>query len=52
MDISTYLSDLNSIESVWSLVKDKVHKHYSELYIIRGDVNMIKKAIEKAITNC
>jgi len=52
MEISAYLSDLNSIETVWSLVKDKMHKHYPELYLIRGDVNVIKKAIEKAITNC
>jgi len=52
MEISAYLLDLNSIESVWFLVKNKVHKHYPELYLIRGDVNVIKNAIEKAITNC
>jgi len=32
-------------------VKDKLHKHYPELYLMRGDVNVVKKAIEKAITN-
>jgi len=44
--------DLNPIENVRSLVKDKLHKHYAELYIMRGDLNVVKKAIEKAMTNC
>jgi len=52
MEIPAYSPDLNPIENVWSLVKDKLHKHYPEQYLMRGDVNMVKKAIEEAITNC
>jgi len=52
MEIPAYSPDLNPIENVWSLVKDKLHKHYLELYLMRGDVNVVKKAIEEAITNC
>jgi len=46
-----YLPDLNPIENVWSLVKDKLYKHYPELYLMRGDVNVVKKTREEAITN-
>ena len=52
MEIPAYSQDLNPIENVWSLMKDKLHKHYPELYLMRGDVNVVKKAIEEAITNC
>jgi len=52
MEIPAYSPYLNLIENVCSLVKDKLHKHYPELYLIRGDVNVVKKAIEEAITDC
>ncbi|RPB00206.1 transposable element Tcb2 transposase, partial [Choiromyces venosus 120613-1] len=42
-----YSPDLNPIENVWSLVKDKLYKNYPELYLMNG-----QKAIEEAITNC
>ena len=35
MKIPAYSVDLNPIENVWSLAKDKLHKHYPELYLIR-----------------
>ena len=31
-------------------MKDKFHRNYPELYLIKGSVNEVKKAIEKAIT--
>ena len=52
MEILVYSPDLNPIENVWSLVEDKLHKCYPELYLMRGDINVVKKAIEKAITDC
>jgi len=52
MEIAPYSPDLNTIQNVWSLVRDKLHKHYPELYLIRGEVNVVKKAIEEAMTNC
>jgi len=52
MEIAAYSLDLNPSENVWSLVKDKLYKHYPELYLMRGDVNVVKKAIEEAIINC
>ncbi|RPA88525.1 hypothetical protein L873DRAFT_1725755, partial [Choiromyces venosus 120613-1] len=47
-----YSPDHNPMENVWSLVKDKLHKNYPELYLMKGRVDEAKKAIEKAITNC
>jgi len=52
MEIPAYSPDLNPIENVGSLVKDKLYKHYPELYLMRCEVNVVKKAIEEAITNC
>ena len=49
-EIPTYSPDLNPIENVWSLVKDKLHKHYPELYLMKRPLNEVKKAIEEAIT--
>ncbi|RPA95603.1 hypothetical protein L873DRAFT_1697416, partial [Choiromyces venosus 120613-1] len=47
-----YSPDLNPIENVWSLVKDKLHKNYPEFYLMKVPVDEAKKAIEEAITNC
>jgi len=52
MKIPAYSSDVNPIENVWSLVKYKLHKHYPELYLMSGDVHVVKKGIEEAITDC
>jgi len=52
LEIPAYLPDLNPIEDVWSLVKDKLHTHYPELHLIKGPVNEVKKVIEEAITGC
>ena len=32
------------IENFWSLVKCKLHKHYLELYLMRGSVNEVKNS--------
>jgi len=52
MEIPPYSPHLNPIENVSSLVKDKLHKNYLELYLMRVDVKVVKKAREEAITNC
>jgi len=52
MEIPAYSPDLNPNEKVWSLGKDKLPKHYPELYHMRGDVNVVKKGIEEAMRNC
>jgi len=52
MEIPAYLPDLNPIENVWALVKDKLQKHYPELYLIKGADSEVKKVIEEAITHC
>jgi len=51
MEIPAYSPDRNPIENVCSLMKCTLQKHYPELYLMRGDVNVVKKAIEMAITN-
>jgi len=52
MEIPASSPDLNLIKKISSLVKDKLHKNYPELYLMSGDVNVVKKAIEEAITHC
>jgi len=52
LEIPAYLPPLNPIDDVWSLVKDKLHKHYPELHLIKGPVNEVKKVIEEAIIDC
>jgi len=52
LEIPAYGQDLNPIENVWSLRKHKLHKSYPELYLRKSPFDMVKKAIEKAITNC
>ena len=52
MEIPAYSPDLNPIENIWSLVKDKLQKNYPELYLMKGTVNEVKEAIEEAITYC
>jgi len=52
MEIPAYSPNLNPIENFWSLVKDKLHKHYPELYLVKGNVNVVKGEIEEAITHC
>ena len=51
MEIPANWPNLNSISKVWSQVEDKPSKNYCELYIIRGDCNLVKKTIKEAITN-
>jgi len=33
-------------------VKDKLQKHYPELYLMKGSDSEVKKVIEEAITHC
>ena len=33
-------------------MKDKLHKQYPELHLMKGSVNEVKKAIEEAIIHC
>jgi len=52
LEIPACLPDLNPIEYVWSLVNDKVDKNYPELYLMKGALDVVKKAIEKSISGC
>ena len=52
MEIPAYLPDLNPIENVWALVKNKLQKHYPELYLMKGSDSEVKNVIEEAITHC
>src|ERR1700761_427011 len=52
MEIPAYSPDLNPIENIWSVVKDKLQKNYPELYLMKGTINEVKEAIEEAITYC
>ena len=33
-------------------MNDKVNKNYRELYLMKGAVDVIKKGIEEAVTDC
>ncbi|RPA94035.1 hypothetical protein L873DRAFT_1571232, partial [Choiromyces venosus 120613-1] len=46
LEISPYPPDLNPIENIWSLIKDKLSKQYSEVHLMKGPEDMVKKAIE------
>ncbi|RPA92425.1 hypothetical protein L873DRAFT_1709915, partial [Choiromyces venosus 120613-1] len=52
LEIPSYSLNLNPIENIWSLIKDKLCKQYPELYLMKGLDDMVKKAIEEAITYC
>ncbi|RPA90349.1 hypothetical protein L873DRAFT_1795543 [Choiromyces venosus 120613-1] len=52
LEIPQYLTDLNPIENFRSLIKDKLPKQYPELHLMKGPEDMVKKAIEEAITYC
>jgi len=47
MEIPVYLSDLNPIENDWALVKDKLEKHYPELYLMKGSDSEVKKSYRR-----
>ncbi|RPA95315.1 hypothetical protein L873DRAFT_1698490, partial [Choiromyces venosus 120613-1] len=50
LEIPLYLPDLNLIENIWSLIKDRFSKEYPELHLMKGLEDMVKKAIKPAIT--
>ncbi|RPA91581.1 hypothetical protein L873DRAFT_1868353 [Choiromyces venosus 120613-1] len=52
LEIPPYSLDFNPIGNIWSLIKDKLSKQYPELYLMKGPEDMVKKAIEEAITYC
>ncbi|RPB02642.1 hypothetical protein L873DRAFT_1672887, partial [Choiromyces venosus 120613-1] len=52
LEIPPYSPDLNPIENIWSLIKDKISKQYPELHLMKGPEDMVKKAIEEVITYC
>ena len=51
-EIPPYSPDLNPIEHIWSLIKDKLCKYYPELYLMKGPKDEIRKTIEEAVTHC
>ncbi|RPA91219.1 hypothetical protein L873DRAFT_1871685 [Choiromyces venosus 120613-1] len=42
--------DHNLIENIWSDIKDRFSKLFSELHLMKGPEDMVKKAIEEATT--
>ncbi|RPB02244.1 hypothetical protein L873DRAFT_1787655 [Choiromyces venosus 120613-1] len=50
LEIPPYSPDLNPIENIWSLIKDKLSKQYPELQLMKGPEDIVKKVIEEAIT--
>jgi len=51
INIPAYSPDLNPIENVWALVKDKLQKHYPELFLMKGSGSEVKNVIEEAINH-
>ncbi|RPA98990.1 hypothetical protein L873DRAFT_1807414 [Choiromyces venosus 120613-1] len=45
LEIPPYSPDLNPIENIWSLIKDKPSKHYPDLHLMKGPEHV-------AITPC
>ncbi|RPB04694.1 hypothetical protein L873DRAFT_1758743 [Choiromyces venosus 120613-1] len=52
LEIPPYSPDLNPIENIWSLIKDKLSKHYPDLHLMKVPEHVVKKIIEEAITHC
>jgi len=52
LEIPPYSPDRNPIENIWSLIKDKLSKHYPDLRLMKGSEHVVKKTIPKAITHC
>ncbi|RPA97473.1 hypothetical protein L873DRAFT_1690957 [Choiromyces venosus 120613-1] len=52
LEIPLYSPDLNPIENIWSLIKNKLSKQYPELHLMKDPEDMVKKTIEEAITYC
>ena len=52
LEIPPYSPDLNPIENIWSLIKDKLSKNYPDLHLMKGSKDVVKKKIEEAITHC
>jgi len=49
MEIPADSPDLNPIETRWAPVKDKLQKHYPELYLLKGSHSKVKKVIGKPL---
>ncbi|RPA98408.1 hypothetical protein L873DRAFT_1688141 [Choiromyces venosus 120613-1] len=52
LEIPTYLPDINPIENVRSLIKNKLSKQYPRLHLMKGPENIVKKAIKEASAYC
>jgi len=51
LEIPPYSPDLYPIENIWSLIKDKLSKHYPDLHLMKGSEDVVKQTIEEAITH-
>jgi len=52
LEIPPYSPDLNPIENIWSLIKDKPSKHYPDIHLMKGSEHVVKNRIQEAITHC
>ena len=52
LEIPPYSPDLNPIENIQSLIKDKLSKYYPDLHLMKGPQDVVKKTIEEAVTHC